>query len=464
MGSIQIPRLSPRLSATDAGFLYLERPHALLHIGSVLIVEGRLRAREVATRIEHRLTHMWRYAQRPMSVPLGAAHPEWVDDPDFDVHSHVHPWALPAPGGQAELHECIEHLLAQPLERDRPLWEVHVIEGLDGDRTAVFNKVHHCMVDGMGGVQLLEQLLSASCEDAIPHSLPALPGPASSAGGRLQNALAHMVRRQTRSAGSFVSALRRPSRVRASVGQLLNAAYSAVQLATADIPEMPWNAPIGRRRSLAFSRMSMHGVRMVRDALGGTINDVVLCALAGGLHRYLTASGMNTRCLELTALVPVSLRNPDSDEKLGNRISAMLVPLAVDLSDERSRLSATRAITERLKSNQSWTGIDHLLQMMDELPAGLVSLVGRSIRGTRLANLVATNVPGPREQRYLCGRKVEEIYPIVPIVDGMGLGLAVFSYNGTLYVGLNADSDLIPDLDKLAMAIEESFARLVNTA
>jgi WS/DGAT/MGAT family acyltransferase len=223
---------------------------------------------------------------------------------------------------------------------------------------------------------------------------------------------------------------------------------------------MPWNAALGGRRALYFTSLPLDGVAAIRRARGATVNDVVLCALAGGLHRYLKGIGVRTRSLELTALVPVSLRSAEEAAALGNRISAILVPLAVDVEDEIARLAATRAITERLKSAGAWTGIDALLQLLEDLPPGLVALVGHGVGSIRIANLIATNVPGPREPRWLCSRRVEAIYPIVPIADGLGLGLAVFSYAGTLYVGLNADPALVPDLEKLGRAIESAFDEL----
>jgi WS/DGAT/MGAT family acyltransferase len=202
----------------------------------------------------------------------------------------------------------------------------------------------------------------------------------------------------------------------------------------------------------------------IRKRHGGTVNDVVLSVLAGGLHRYLRGNGVPTRGVEAVALVPVSLRKPEESHSLGNRISGMLVPLAVDPTQEVARLAATRAFTDRLKSSAAWAGIDALLAVLDDVPVPLLAGVGRGIRSARLANVVATNVPGPRETRWLCGRKVEALYPVVPIVDGMGLGLAVFSYDGWLHVGLNADAGLVPDLGKLEQAVQESFVELAASA
>jgi WS/DGAT/MGAT family acyltransferase len=208
----------------------------------------------------------------------------------------------------------------------------------------------------------------------------------------------------------------------------------------------------------------MAGVRSIRATHGGSVNDVVLATLAGGLKRWLEAHGRDTRGLELTALVPVSLRSPDQAAALGNRISAMLVPLAVDPAGEVARLAATRAATERLKTSGAWTGIDALLELVDGLPAALVATVGQELSLGRLANVISTNVPGPKETRWLCGTRALELRPLVPIVDGLGLGLAVFSYDGWLHIGLAADADLVPDLEKLERGLEEAFASLLGSA
>jgi len=453
------------MSARDAGFLYLERSHTQLHIGCVAVVEGRLRREELVARIEERLARLRRYGQRALEVPFSLGHPSWEDDPGFRAEHHVTRWGLPAPGGENELREAVARLLEQPLDRARPLWEMHLIEGLSGGRSAVFQKVHHCMIDGMAGAQLLEVLLDA--DPAAPG--PWLPAPRAEAvlpapGARLARALGEEVSARARGVRDVWRALTRPHAARDTVERLRNAAFSALHLASDDVAELPWNAPLGPRRAVAFTKLSLAGVRAIKKARGGSLNDVVLAVLAGGLKRWLESYGRDTRGLELTALVPVSLRRPAEAGALGNRIAAMLVPLAVDPPDEAARLAATRAATARLKSSGAWTGIDALLELVDALPAPLVAAVGRRLRLGRLANLIATNVPGPQETRWLCGARVEALRPLVPISDGMGLGVAVFSYDGWLHVGLNADPELVPDLEKLERGIEEAFAALLGSA
>jgi WS/DGAT/MGAT family acyltransferase len=450
------------MSATDAGFLYLERPHAPLQIGAVVELSGPLSVEELAQRIESRIAHVPRYAQRAMPLPLGLGHPQWEDATEFDPRDHLQRWALPAPAGDHELCQLAAQLLAQPLARDRPLWEMHLLDDAHDGRSALFLKVHHCMADGLSGVRLLDEILDVNPASgaAARGRAPAPPVQVQGTGLRVGRALGQSLRRQLHAAGSVIDAVRRPMRARATAGALRDAAWSALRLATGDLPEMPWNDRLGPRRELYFARLPLDGVARVRRALGGTVNDVVLCVLAGGLHRYLGSIGIRTRGLELTALVPVSLRRAEEGAALGNRISAILVPLPVDPEDEVARLTAMRAITERLKSASAWTGIDSLLQLLDDLPAGLVAAAARRLGRVRIANLVATNVPGPREPRFLCGRRVETIYPIVPITDGLGLGLAVLSYAGTLHVGLNADPGLVPDLEKLGSATLRAFEEL----
>jgi WS/DGAT/MGAT family acyltransferase len=460
MPSVRVRGPSARMTSRDAGFLYLERPHAPLHIGCVAVLDGALALRDLADRIEARLPRLRRYAQRAVPVPFELAHPSWEDDPGFDVHNHLFRWALPSPGGMAELREAAAALLTRRLDRSRPLWEMHVFEGLDGGRTALLQLVHHCMIDGVAGIQLLEELLDAARE-VVDRPMPQaearpLPGPAR----RVGSALGESLRRQLGAAGQVLGAAARPVAARESLRRLRDAAYSAVRLAIADVRTMPWNGRLGWRRGLAFSRLPLAGVSRIRQAHGGTVNDVVLSVLAGGLHRYLRGCGYPTRGLELVALVPVSLRRPEESHSLGNRISGMLVPLAVDPTQEVPRLAATRAITDRLKASAAWSGIDALLAVLDDVPAPLLSGLGRGIRSARLANVVATNVPGPRETRWLCGRRVEALYGVVPIVDGIGLGLAVLSYDGWLHVGLNADAALVPDLEKLEQGIREAFQEL----
>ena len=453
------------MSARDAGFLYLERSHTQLHIGCVAILDGPLRREELIARIEERLPRLRRYGQRAMRVPLSLGHPSWEDDPEFRVEHHVTRWGLPAPGGESELREAVARFFATPLDRERPLWEMHLLEGLADGRTALLQKVHHCMIDGMAGAQLLETLLDREPNPAPRGALSVrLELELPDARQRFARALGEQVAARTRDVAALWRAAARPRAASDAMRRLRNAAFSALQLATRELPRLPFNAPLGPRRAVAFTRLPLRGVKAIRERHGGSVNDVVLATLAGGLKRWLEAHGRDTRGLELTALVPVSLRSAEQAGDLGNRISAMLVPLAVDPAGEVARLAATRADTERLKTSGAWTGIDALLELVDGLPPSLVATVGERLSLGRLANVISTNVPGPKEARWLCGVRALELRPLVPLADGLGLGLAVFSYDGWLHVGLSADADLVPDLEKLEQALEEAFAALLGSA
>lgn len=462
------------MSARDAGFLYLERSHTQLHIGCVGVFEGRLRREDLIARIEERLPQLRRYGQRAMRVPFSLGHPSWEDDPKFRVEHHVHRWGLPPPGGESELREAVARLFAAPLARERPLWEMHLLEGLADGRTALFQKVHHCMIDGMAGAQLLETLLDrepgpraerSALGAAAPRTeLARLDAELPGAQERFARALGDQLSARARGMTSLWRAVSKPRAASDAMRRLRGAAFSALQLATRDLPELPWNAPLGPRRAVAFTRLPLRGVARIRAAHGGSVNDVVLAVLAGGLKRFLEACGRETRGLELRALVPVSLRSAEQAAELGNRIAAMLVPLAVDPAGEVPRLHATRAATERLKTSGAWTGIDALLELVDGLPPTLVAAVGQRLSLGRLANVIATNVPGPKETRWLCGARALELRPLVPLADGLGLGLAVFSYDGWLHVGLSADADLVPDLEKLERELEAAFASLLGSA
>jgi WS/DGAT/MGAT family acyltransferase len=321
------------------------------------------------------------------------------------------------------------------------------------------------MIDGGAGAQLLEVLLDAEPRPATravpaPHPGVALPD----GGRRFARALGDELAALARGVGALWRAVARPRSASDAMRRLRDAAFSALQLATSELPTLAWNAPLGPQRAVAFTRLPLRGVRAIRAAHGGSVNDVVLATLAGGLKRWLESHGRDTRGLELTALVPVSLRSPDQAASLGNRISPKLVPLADPPAGEVARLAAPRAATGRHTTSGAWTGIDALLELVDGLPAALVATLGQRLSLGRLANVIATNVPGPKETRWLCGARALELRPLVPIADGLGLGLAVFSYDGWLQIGLAADAELVPDLEKLEHSLEEAFASLLASA
>jgi len=321
--------------------------------------------------------------------------------------------------------------------------------------------VHHCMIDGASGTGLLEILLQASPFDGCDGDAPVLlhADAPEAAVVRLGGALTAAVRRPLRRWRRALRTLRSAAQTREAVRCLRQAASRVLDLATHAPATLPWNGRLGFRRRLAFTRLPMDEIQRIRHETGATVNDVVLTILAGGLRRYLRACG-TLAGHPITAVVPVSMRSPEQSRALGNRVSAVLVPLAVHAENEAERLAVTRALTTELKRDGSSRGISILIDSLELVPVPLFAWLSRHMRLAGVANLIATNVPGPRELRYLAGLRVESIYPIVPITDGLGLGLAVFSYAGGLYIGLNADAERVPDLDKLRVGIEEAYQRL----
>jgi WS/DGAT/MGAT family acyltransferase len=312
MGSVKLTGPSPRMTPLDAGFLYLERPHTPLHIGCVALLDGAITRAEVVRHLESRIPRVRRYAQRAVRAPLSLAHPSWEDDPDFDVRNHVFRWSVPAPAGEHDMHELVETLLSQPLARSRPLWEMHVLEGVDGERTALFHKVHHSMIDGVSGAGLLDVLLDANpFAGTDPEPTMGLQADAPlGATSRLGGALAASLGRPVACAARMTAALLRPSRVRQLRGCLREAASRALDLASHARPSLPWSGAIGFRRRLAFTRLPMDEIQRIRHETGATVNDVVLTILAGGLRRYLHSAGVRVE-RPVVAVVPVSTRTAE---------------------------------------------------------------------------------------------------------------------------------------------------------
>jgi WS/DGAT/MGAT family acyltransferase len=443
MGSEGAHERSRPMSVSDAFFLYFERPEAALNLGGVTLVDGTVRLRDLVARLDAQVASSPRYAQRPSTSWLGASLPYWEPSPGYDTAHHVQHWALPESAGEHELFALAAHLISVPLAPRRPLWRVHLIELPDG-RSALVHSLHHCMVDGLGGMFLLEQLF-----DPLPPRRSGAVRPAAARGGAVRDP-----------DPSAPRVFGRRARARAARELLLSSSFEAVRLGLRDIPRLPWNAPLGRTRALAPLRLPQAALRRARRASGATANDVLLSVIAGGLHRYLEAGGTSTRGLELTALVPVSLRARTGANALGNRISAMLVPLPTDLEREPPRLAVMARIGAQLRAHEAWTGIGDLLELLERAPSWLLRAGARALPLERIANLVVTNVPGPRQPRTLFGAPVTEIHPVVPIAHGMGLGVAALSYADRLQVTLHADAELVPDLDKLRLGMEEAFSAL----
>jgi WS/DGAT/MGAT family acyltransferase len=359
----------------------------------------------------------------------------------------------------------VGRLISQPLDRERPLWEFWVAEGLEGGkRFAIVNKVHHCMIDGIAGVDLMAILLAPDPDAEPEPSPPFEPRPAPAGIDLLAGEIGRRVTSWVGVLGRTPAALREPlhlaDRVResvAAVGETLGAAFRPAS-------DTPINQPLGPHRRIDWRDLELSRVRAVKDRLGGTVNDVVLATVAGALRRFLALRRLDVDALRIRANVPVSLRSRDERGTLGNRIALFMAELPVDEADPLKRLARVHETMERLKHSRQALGAEVLAAASEWTSATLLSLAVRTSARGRPYNLVVTNVPGPQLPLYLLGARMERCYPVVNLQPNQGLGVGLFSYAGTLGWGFTADRDQAPDLYVFADAVLASFEELERAA
>lgn len=455
------PELNRRMTSLDASFLYLEQPHTLLHIGGIYTFARPLDHERLVQDVRSRLHLIPRYTQRAVMVPLNVGHPTWEPDPEFDIHHHMPRHKLKGAGDDAALAALCAKLFAEPLERSRPLWEMHLVEGY-GHGCAVLAKTHHCMIDGASGVQLINILM-----DPTPKPAKIEPPPPTGHRAALPNPLLHALfglidtaRVQLEITRQAVTSLAHPSRGLREARATLSAIGTVVRTLLASVPPTPFNGPLSIRRTLAWARFSLNEVKAIKNRLGGTVNDVVLAVISGGLRRYLRDHGVRVDRTELKAMVPVNVRAEHDHLKLGNRVSMMVAPLPVGITDAIERLRQVSAAMDLLKSGGQAAQMDRVVALTDLLPPPLQRPLARLQASVSPVNTVCTNVPGPRETRYLLGEPVQMMVPLVPLAAGIGLGFAILSYADQVTIGLTADAERVPDIDRLAEALHESFEEL----
>jgi diacylglycerol O-acyltransferase len=459
-------KLSRRLTAQDAAFLYFDSPAGPLHLGSLGIYEGAIRYDVLVGHLEPRIAAMPRYRQRVAFIPLNINHPTWEDDPNFSVRRHVRR-VRPRGGLDDEgLRSLAAELFAQPLDRGKPLWDITLIEGLTGGRTALLSRAHHCMVDGISGIELLTALLDLTPTPAPPLPVePWEPRPAPPPTTRTSEAFWDLLREQVEmwsDLGLLLVDGRERRRRELLVGRALGKAARFLLRAA---PPTPFNAPLTPGRVIAWTGIPFADVRGIRSMLGGTVNDVVLTILTGALARYLDArsarDGSEAKPEELRVLVPVNVRREDQHGRLGNRVSFMTVTLPIAVPDPVWQLDDIREQTASLKRVNQAAGIELVLASLMRLPPPAQALIG-AVRGpaNSLANLVCTNVPGPMVPLYCVGHRMLEHYPLVPLGLHFGLNIAVTSYDQRLFFGVMAAAEAVPDPERIAEFLNESFERL----
>ncbi len=458
---------SDRLTGLDASFLHLEDGAAHMHVAGVMIFEGSPPPYDdLLEAIERRLGLVPRYRQRLAFVPLGQGRPKWVDDPHLNLRYHVRSTALPAPGSEQQLKDLAGRVFAQQLDRDKPLWEIWLVEGLEGDRFAMLSKTHHALVDGVSGVDIMSVLFDTSADPAAPTDTGErwLPRPLPSPVQLLGEALMERATIPGELARSVRSVFRGPRRVAEG---LRDAAVGVGAMAWAGLnpaPPTPYNKSIGPHRRYTWVRANLADLKAIKNELGGTVNDVVLATVAGALGKHLRRRGHNTDGLELKAMVPVSVRADVERGALGNRVAAMMAPLPVWCQDAVARLDIVREELKGLKSGGQAVGAQVLTELSGFAPSTVMGQASRVMARQRFFNVVVTNVPGPQIPLYLAGRRMIDPFPMVPLAKNQGLGIALLSYAGRINFGLVGDFDVMWDLDDFADDIHDSLAELAAEA
>ncbi|MGH0028556.1 MAG: WS/DGAT/MGAT family O-acyltransferase [Myxococcota bacterium] len=457
-----------RLTALDASFLELESRAAHMHVGSVGIFEagplatedGGIDFERVRELVEYDLRRAPRFRQRLSHVPLTGT-PIWVDDGRFNLLYHLRHTSLPFPGDERRLKRLVGRIMSQELDTAKPLWELWFVEGLEGGRFAVISKVHHALIDGISGVDLLSAFMGRSPDHAPPAEEHRwIPRPAPSGLGLVADELARRAAMPFRAARGLANALGRPRSSRGVARHAGEGFVGALSEALTPASETPLNVEIGPHRRFDWTRFDLDVVREVKEKLGGTINDVVLACVAGAVRTHLADHDVKLAEIDFRVLVPVSTRRPEEQGKLGNRVSMLVAHLPVDEPHPRRRMERVIEETRRLKGSGQIEGTSAMEEISDSALPGLVSRFSRMAAGRRTFNMVVTNVPGPQFPVYLAGARMLASYPLVPLFDNQALGVALFSYDGDLFWGFNADWDTVPDLHDFAIAIEREFETL----
>ena len=475
--------MADHLTPLDATFLELEQADeaAHMHIGGALVFDPRPdgsvpRHDELIEHLDQRLGHMPRYRRRLSEPRTGGLHwPAWQDDERFDLAAHVRHATLPAPGGDAELCDWLGDYWSHRLDRHRPLWEVALLDGLEGGRWALVTKTHHAMVDGVGSVDagylMLDTEAEAAGGGAVPPLVAAQPPRPHWAGGeergiasRVVGALRWLPDHAVRAVRGGADVALHPrkaveilDRSRATVDVLLRDEVKAA-------PASSLNCEMGAARRFEFVRVPLADLKAVKSGLGGTVNDVALAAVTGGLRGLLQARHEHPPDQGLRAMVPMNVRQASERLALGNRISSLFVHLPVAAATPEERYERVMAEAEGLKRGSQSLGTSTIISLAGLAPPAIHAHVARALYATRLFNVTVTNVPGPQMTLYALGARLREIIPLVPLAAEHAVGVAIFSYDGTVVFGLNAAADAVPDLDVLRDGIAAEIDALRRVA
>jgi diacylglycerol O-acyltransferase len=455
-----------RLSGLDASFLSLERSGAHMHVGSVLVFEGDAPPYEdFVAKIEQRLHLVPRYRQKLAWPPLVQSRPVWIDDPHFNARYHVRHTALPEPAGDEELARLAGRIFAQGLDRSKPLWELWLVDRVGEDAFALISKTHHALVDGVSGVDISTVLFDLEPDPPEPAAPPAwYPRPEPSPAALLAASVAERATAPVGALRGALGAARHPERAVGGSGRAVKGLASMAAAGVAGAPPSPLNARIGSHRRFAWVNADLERFKAIKAALGGTVNDAVLAAVAGALRAFLIRRGRDPEGVELKAMVPVSVRADAERGALGNRVAAIYAPLPVYADDAAERFAIVHAAMGGLKESGQAVGAEVLTRLAGFAAPTVLDQAARLQTRQRFFNIVVTNVPGPQFPLYLQGRRLRAFYPQVPLTLNTALGIAIMSYDGRLGFGLLGDYDALPDLDAVAEDLERSIDELAAAA
>jgi WS/DGAT/MGAT family acyltransferase len=454
-----------RLTALDAAFLEVEDENCPMHVGAVGIFDpGPLVGPEGGFDIERFRRYVEsilapRYRQRLASMPI-TGDPVWVDDARFNLHYHLRHLSLPHPGDERLLKRLAGHVMSLSLDRTKPLWELWVVEGLAQRRFAVITKTHHCMVDGVGTSDLMTASMQTRPDASFSEPKPWRPRPAPSALGMAVGEVRRRAGMGLSALGAAGDAVTHPWRAVAGLSEGLAALGETLGTALHQGSPTPFNLEIGPHRRFDWLRYDLDEVKEVKNRLGATVNDVVLANVAGAVRSFLLQRGEDVFELDFRAMVPVNIRTQSESGQLGNRVATVAVPLPLAEPDPRQRLAQVVRAMGEVKASRQVGGMEMVQEISEWGLTRLFTQFARLAALSRPFNVVVTNVPGPQIEAYLLGSPLREAYPLVPLFKNQALGIALFSYHGGIFWGLNADWDALPDLHVLVEALALDFEDL----
>jgi WS/DGAT/MGAT family acyltransferase len=455
-----------RLTSLDSSFLTNESDSSHMHVGAVLIFEGPPPDyNDFLDHVRSRLHLVSRFRQKLAFPPIETGRPFWVDDPNFNLAYHVRHSALPSPGSEEQLRNLAGRVFSQRLDRSKPLWELWLVQGLERNRFALINKTHHALVDGVAGVDIATVIFDLKpVPEPIEPDEAWVPSPPPSSAEMAARGLMELSEAPLKLTRRAIRAARDPVTTAQRAAEAAEALAEVAWNFTNPAPDLPLNVEIGSHRRFVWTRAKLADFKRIKDALGGTVNDVVLTVVSGALRRWLDRRGITTAGLELRALVPVSIRAEDDHGVLGNRIAAMRGPLPVYVEDPVKRLAVVRAAMDGLKESKQALGAEVISRFNDFAPPTLLAQASRINFSTRLFNLIVTNVPGPQIPLYVLGRELEDVFPVAFLPENHALAIAIMSYNGGMDFGLLADYDSMEDVGVIADGLSAALDELLGAA